>query len=90
MELQNWLLKAEPRDRTQAFPSLVVAKEILSNIVADKLKIVSNRVRELEQSISDLHQHYESERARTSAADQDLSAALQKICLLYTSPSPRD
>ena len=79
MDLQRWILKAEPRDRTHAFPLLVVAKEILSKIVAEKYKIISNRVRELEQSVSDVHRHYEEERTRIVSVDQDLSAAMAKI-----------
>lgn len=79
MDLQDWILKAEPRDRTHAYPLLVVTKQILANIASDKSRVISNRVRQLEQSMGDLARALDAERARAGAVDQELDAAARKI-----------
>jgi hypothetical protein len=79
MDLQDWILKAEPRDRTQAYPLLVLAKKMLSNLNSGHYRVISKRLRELEAQIYEMNQHFEGERQRIISVDQELLAALQKI-----------
>eukprot|EP00291_Cryptomonas_curvata_P012599 CAMPEP_0172182856 /NCGR_PEP_ID=MMETSP1050-20130122/18638_1 /TAXON_ID=233186 /ORGANISM="Cryptomonas curvata, Strain CCAP979/52" /LENGTH=240 /DNA_ID=CAMNT_0012856361 /DNA_START=108 /DNA_END=826 /DNA_ORIENTATION=- len=79
MDLQEWILKAEPRDRTQAYPLLVLAKKILLNLNSGRYRVISKRLRELEARIDEMTQHFEGERQRIMSVDQELLMALQKI-----------
>ena len=50
-ELQRWLQQVHPRARTEAYPLLLLTKDILQRVATDKLTIINSEIDDLKRQL---------------------------------------
>ena len=77
--LQDWLASTEPRDRTQAYPLLVVARTVLARLVLGEYKLISTRLRAMGEELHAVKVELAQEQQGNGPLREQLQIATRKI-----------